>query len=133
MNELCWISLQVVDVEQSRRFWREVVGLPEKSAAPGWVELELRPGLLLALHPVFDARALDRRGYDRGGPVLAIQVMDLVEVGLLLERHGARPLGAVHAIPGGSARDYEDPDGYVLELVEVKVPREISTAKGEHL
>ena len=119
VNDLCWISLQVPDVEQSRSFWRDVVGLPEKSAAPGWVELELRPGLLLALHPVFHARALDRRGYDRGGPVLGIQVMDLTEVGLLLERHGARPLGAVHAIPGGRARDYEEPDGYVIEIVEL--------------
>jgi catechol 2,3-dioxygenase-like lactoylglutathione lyase family enzyme len=104
VNDLCWISLQVPDVEQSRSFWRE---------------LELRPGLLLALHPVFHERALDRRGYDRGGPVLGIQVMDLTEVGLLLERHGARPLGAVHAIPGGRARDYEEPDGYVIEIVEL--------------
>lgn len=119
VNDLCWISLQVPDVEQSRSFWRDIVGLPEKSAAPGWVELELRPGLLLALHPIFHARALDRRGYDRGGPVLGIQVADLTEMGLLLERHGARPLGTVHAIPGGRARDYEEPDGYVIEVVEL--------------
>ena len=118
VNELCWISLQVPDVEQSRSFWRDVMGLPEKSATPGWVELELRPGLLLALHPVFNAAALERRGYDRGGPVLGLRVLDLDEIGSLLERHGARALGAVHDIPGGRARDFEDPDGYVIEIVE---------------
>lgn len=108
------------DVEQSRAFWRDIIGLPERSAAPGWVELELRPGLLLALHPVFHAKALENRGYDRGGPVLGIGVADLTEVGLLLERHGARALSAVQEIPGGRSRDYEDPDGYVLELVELR-------------
>jgi len=119
VNELCWVSLQVADVEQSRSFWRDIIGLPERSAAPGWVELELRPGLLLALHPIFHAKAVESRGYDRGGPVLAIRVSDLIEVGLLLERHGARALGLVQEIPGGRSRDYEDPDGYVLELVEL--------------
>ena len=118
MNELCWISLQVPDVEGSRRFWREIIGLKEISAAPGWVELELRAGLRLALHPVFYAKALDRRGYDRGGPVLGIQVMNLEEMGALVERNGAKALGAAQEIPGGRSRDFEDPDGYVFELVE---------------
>lgn len=119
MNQLCWISLQVPDVERARTFWRDVVGLPERSAAPGWVELELRPGLRLALHPVFHPPALERRGYDRGGPVPGIQVLSLDEVGALVERHGARALGAAHDIPEGRARDFEDPDGYVFELVEL--------------
>ena len=119
MNELVWISLQVPDVEQSRYFWRDIIGLPERSAAPGWVELELRPGLLLALHPVFHAAAMERHGYDRGGPVLSIRVFDLNEMGALVERRGAHALGEIHAIPGGRARDFEDPDGYVFELVEL--------------
>src|SRR5207248_4210758 len=70
VNELCWVTLQVADVDRSRRFWREVIGLPEKSYTPQWVELELRPGLLLALHSVFYAKALEKEGYDRGGAVL---------------------------------------------------------------
>jgi predicted enzyme related to lactoylglutathione lyase len=119
MNELCWISLQTSDLERARTFWRDVVGLPERSASPGWVELELRPGLLLALHPVFHPPALERRGYDRGGPVLGVRVLDLDEVGALLERNGARALGPPHEIPEGRARDFEDPEGYVFELVEM--------------
>jgi len=118
VNELCWVTLQVAEVEASRQFWRDIVGLPEKSYSPGWVELELRPGLLLALHAVFHAKALDRRGYDRGGPVLGIRVMNLDEMGALVERHGAKALSAPHEIPGGRSRDFEDPDGYVFELVE---------------
>ena len=123
MNELCWVSLQVPDVERSRKFWRDVIGLPERSAAPSWVELELRPGLLLALHPVFHPPALERRGYDRGGPVLGVRVLDLDEMSQLALRHGARTLGGVHEIPGGRARDFEDPDGYVFELVELSGSR----------
>jgi predicted enzyme related to lactoylglutathione lyase len=119
VNELCWISLQVQEVERARFFWRDVIGLPERSAAPGWVELELRPGLLLALHPVFHPPALERRGYDRGGPMLGIRVLDLEEMGRLIERHGAKALGAVHQIPGGRARDFECPDGYAFELIEL--------------
>jgi len=119
VNELCWVSLQVSNVESARNFWRDVVGLPEKSYSPGWVELELRPGLLLALHPVFYAKALEKRGYDRGGPVLGIRVLNLDEMGALVERHGAKALSSPHEIPGGRARDFEDPDGYVFELVEL--------------
>src|SRR5438105_2883722 len=118
VNELCWVSLQVADVESARKFWREIVGLPEKSYSPAWVELELRPGLLLALHPVFYAKALEKRGYDRGGPVLGIRVMNLDEMGALVERNGARALSTAHPIPNGRSRDFEDPDGYVYELVE---------------
>ena len=119
MNELCWVTLQVSDVEAARRFWREIIGLPEKSYSPGWVELELRPGLLLALHPVFYGKALEKRGYDRGGPVMGIRVMNLDEMGALVERNGAKAISGAHAIPGGRARDFEDPDGYVFELVEL--------------
>ena len=93
MNELCWITLQVPDVERSREFWRDVIGLTEKSATPAWVELELRPGLLLALHPVFYPNALIKRGYDRGGPVIGIRVHDLNEMGALVLRRGARDAG----------------------------------------
>ena len=74
---------------------------------------------MLALHPVFHPPALEKRGYDRGGPVFGIRVFDLDEMGKLMERNGARALGEVHAIPGGRARDFEDPDGYVFELVEI--------------
>jgi catechol 2,3-dioxygenase-like lactoylglutathione lyase family enzyme len=120
VNELLWVTLQVPDIEQSRVFWRDVIGLPEKSAAPGWVELELRTGIRLALHAVFHQPGLERRGYDRGGPVLGIQVQSLDEVGALVERHGAKALGAAQEIPGGRSRDFEDPDGYVFELIEIK-------------
>jgi predicted enzyme related to lactoylglutathione lyase len=123
VNELCWVSLQVQDVEQARFFWRDVVGLPERSAAPNWVELELRPGLLLALHPVFHPPAIERQGYDRGGAVLGIRVRDLEAMAQLIERHGGKALGAAHPIPGGRARDFICTDGYLFELVELSEPR----------
>ena len=105
---------------RGRAFWRDVIGLPEKSSTPAWVELELRPGLLLALHPVFYPNALIKRGYDRGGPVLGIRVSDLEEMSALILRHGARALGASQEIPGGISRDFEDPEGYVFELVQMR-------------
>ena len=120
MNQLCWVSLQVPDLERAREFWRDVIGLSEKSYTPAWVELELRSGLLLALHPVFNPTAMIKRGYERGGPVLAIQVANLDEMSSLVLRHGARALGASQEIPGGVSRDFEDPDGYVFELVELR-------------
>ena len=120
MNELCWVSLQVPDLERARAFWRDVIGLPEKSYTPAWVELELRPGLLLALHPVYYPNALIKRGYDRGGAVLGIRVSNLEEMSALVVRHGARALGGSHEIPGGVSRDFEDADGYVFELVEMR-------------
>ena len=120
VNELCWVSLQVSDLERARAFWRDVIGLPEKSSTPAWVELELRPGLLLALHPVFYPNALIKRGYNRGGPVLGIRVSDLEEMSALIQRHGALALGAPQEIPGGISRDFEDPEGYVFELVQMR-------------
>ena len=118
MNELCWVSLQVPDVERARTFWRDVVGLKERSVSASWVELELREGILLALHPVYRQQAMEKRGYDRGGPVLGIAVKDLDEMRELLARHSANPLGKINAVPGGRSQDFEDPDGYVFELVE---------------
>lgn len=118
MNELHWISLPVPDLEQARFFWRDVIGLPERTATPQLVELELRPGLNLQLHKVFHPASMERRGYDRGGPVLGIRVSNLDEMTRLVERHGARPLGEEQHIPGGRTRDIECPDGYVFELVE---------------
>ena len=124
VNELAWVSLQVHDVEQTRFFWREVIGLREHSAAPGWVELELRPGLLLALHPIFHPPALERRGYrSRRLLVLGIRVRELEAMGRLVEQHGGRALGAPHDIPGGRARDFQCLDGYLFELVEVEDAR----------
>jgi len=35
-------------------------------------------------------------------------------------RRGARSLGEAQEIPGGKSRDFEDPDGYVFELVELR-------------
>lgn len=120
MNDLVWISLQVADLDRARRFWRDAVGLRERSAAPGWVELELRPDVVLSLHPVFHEKALDRRGYDRGGAVLGVRVMDLDQMSALLEREGGMALSPAHAIPGGRSRDFVDPEGYVFEIVELE-------------
>jgi len=119
MNDLVWITMQVLDVERARIFWREAIGLKELSASEVWVELEIGPGIRLALHPVFHGPALERRGYDRGGPVLGLRVASLDEMGAMLERHGAKALGPPHRIPQGRARDFEDPEGYVFELVEL--------------
>ena len=120
MNELHWISLQVPDVEQARHFWRDVIGLPEKAATSSFVELELKTGLHLQLHPVFHAKAMERRGYDSGGPVFGLRVHDLDETTHLVERHGAKALGKDQEFPGGRTRDIECPDGYVFELVELR-------------
>ena len=46
-------------------------------------------------------QALEKRGYERGGPVMGIQVMNLEEMGALVLRHGAKALGAAHEIRGG--------------------------------
>jgi predicted enzyme related to lactoylglutathione lyase len=118
VSELCWISLQVADLPRARFFWRDVIGLPEQSAAPEWVELTLRSGLALALHPAFHPPALNRRGYDRGGAMLGIRVDDLAAKIRLVEQHGGRALGAPHEVPGGRAQDFECPDGYVFELAQ---------------
>ncbi len=123
MNDLVWVTMQVSDVERARAFWRDAVGLRERSATAGWVELELKPDVLLALHPVFHPNGFEKRGYSRGGPVIGIRVMDLEQMGLLLERQGAQPLSPAQDIPGGRSRDYEDPEGYVIELVQLDPPK----------
>ena len=66
------------------------------------------------------AKALEKEGYDRGGAVLGIRVMDLDEMGELVVRNGAKALSYTHEIPGGRARDFQDPDGYVFELVQLE-------------
>jgi catechol 2,3-dioxygenase-like lactoylglutathione lyase family enzyme len=119
VNDLLWVTLSVPDLESSRNFWRDVIGLAEKSYAPAWCELELKPGIHLALHAIFNAAPFEKRGYDRGGPVLGIRVDSLSEMASLVQRSGAHPLSPVQDIGGGQSQDFEDPDGYVFELVEL--------------
>ena len=52
--------------------------------------------------------------------MLGIRVVNLEEMAALVLRHGARALGGSQEIPGGVSRDFEDPDGYVFELVELR-------------
>ena len=44
----------------------------------------------------------------------------LYYLGGALWLRGARALGESQEIPGGISRDFEDPDGYVFELVELR-------------
>ena len=77
----------------------------------------LRTGAMARFSPIMsEVRAFA----DRGGPVLAIRVVNLEEMAALVLRHGARALGGSQEIPGGVSRDFEDPDGYVFELVELR-------------
>ena len=70
---------------------------------------------------MFHEKALDRSGYDRGGAVLGVRVMDL-EMTLMLEREGGTALSPAQQFLGGRSRDFADPEGYVFEIVELSLP-----------
>jgi catechol 2,3-dioxygenase-like lactoylglutathione lyase family enzyme len=144
LKEIHHVSLNVMDLERSLKFYRDVLGLeplfqPEDVMGPGFGKAAridgakirysvLRVGdgtslvwLIQFLTP--GAKPSKQRVYDTGAPHIAFRVDDIDEVKAKLESKGVKfnsePIRVGDGPLNGSSFVYfPDPDGVVLEIFE---------------
>jgi len=109
-----WIGVVCEDLEQQRRFYRDVLGLSELSAGPDWVWFDFGGKLLELL-----AKA-SKPQYDRRRVSFAFQVDDIRAAFSELRRRGVE---SVTEIEGGpESRQYwayfKDAEGNLFEIVQ---------------
>ena len=124
-QRLTLVSLGVLDVEASVRFYRDGLGWRLSSGSTGDFKLfVLRGGIGLALYPrallAEDAGLADSGGF--GGVTLAHNVADREEVDFLLRRAvaaGGKLISPAVDKPWGYTGYFADPDGHPWEIAYV--------------
>lgn len=122
------VGLIVSDLERSRRFYGEALGLAEVPRPPNFTFAGawFRFGAT-EIHLLAEADTTGRAGAPDPGPSaafglvahIALEVEDLVAAGGRLERNGVPLIGG--PMPRGDGVTqvfFRDPDGYVLELFQ---------------
>lgn len=114
----CWIGIVAKDLDEQRRFYREVLGFIELSAGPDWVHFDLGRGNLLEL--------VERSGdpqYDRIRYQVGYAVSDIQSARDELIARGVEPISAIEGDAGARGRwcYFRDPEGNVFEIKECAV------------
>src|SRR5262245_39309005 len=109
-----WIGIVCEDLEQQRRFYRDVLGLSELKAGDYWVWLDFG-GKLVELPGRFPLPH-----YARGGVCFAFEVDDIRSARAELIRRGVEPVTEIEG--GPEALQYwtyfKDAEGNLFELVQ---------------
>ncbi len=103
----------VDDMEESTRFYRDILGLPIKRKENGWTEFQSR-GASLVLHP----RTTAAGGAGQGCVHLAFRVDDAGQVYDELTAKGARFAGPPAQASFGRHATLFDPEGNAIDLIE---------------
>ncbi len=107
-----FIALQVADLEASRAFWTDQVGLrPVPKAPPGAVVFDTRPIPFAITTPKVDLKASSRLGW---GVSLWMHTADADALCASLRRHGVRILAEPMDGRFGRQFTFADPDGYAI-------------------
>jgi catechol 2,3-dioxygenase-like lactoylglutathione lyase family enzyme len=123
------VLLRATDLERSAQFYRDLVGIPleggdnQRPSDPwiggGHYEYSWRDGGYLH----FSIFAGSATNYTSGAHI-GFEVEDLESLHGLLVHAGVPVLHGPRAEPWGTVARYRDPDGNVLELVELRPPRD---------
>jgi len=115
LKSVCAVRIFVGDLDRARRFYRDVLELREKSAAPGWVVFDIS-GHDLIVEAVTD----DDPERELVGRLLAVSfAVDDIDGAYrhLLARGVSFPEPPMTQPWGGTLAFPRDPDGNVLTLV----------------
>lgn len=111
-----WIGVVVDDLETQRRFWSEMLGVPEDHAGPGFVHVVLPGGEIFEL-----IRRSETPEYDGLRFQVGFEVDDIGDARAELIRHRITPISD---IMGGDSPDpwayFRDPEGNVFEIKQRK-------------
>jgi lactoylglutathione lyase len=109
------VILLVSDMENSTRFYRDVLNLPIKSQSKDWTEFFNRE-TVLALHPARKAQ----QSSSQEKVLVGFMVSDLEAQVQLLEKKNIKFFKRLKDEPFGKHAIVEDPDGHLLSLAEIK-------------
>lgn len=118
-RKLVQVALTSRDIERSRQFYRDTLGLPLLFEAGTMMFFDLGGTRLLV--------GSENTAGEPGGSVLYIDAPDIDTLGPALEARGVRFLGPSHVVQRTAShelkiRAFRDPDGNVLQLMG-HVPR----------
>jgi catechol 2,3-dioxygenase-like lactoylglutathione lyase family enzyme len=118
-KSVCGVILVTGDVERLAGFYRDTLGLPLEREVHG--DLPAHYGIdigtvHLGIHP---PASFGRTEVRNGGSVVAIEVDDLDAWLERLAAHGLMPVIAKHDEGFGPVAAIEDPDGNLIELVQL--------------
>jgi catechol 2,3-dioxygenase-like lactoylglutathione lyase family enzyme len=105
---------EVTDMDRAVAFYEGVLGGKVGHKSPYWTDVELG-GIRLGLHP--DFKTLEAKG----GWVLCFKVDDLNGFAARLRGAGAWTADGYHDTPSGTLLDFKDPDGNLLQAMQVGV------------
>ena len=106
-----WLGIVVDDLEGQRRFWGDLVGLPENEAGSDFVDFDLGEGRRLEL-----IRRSDEPQYDRRRFQVGFEVDDVARVRDELIRRGVEPVGEVQPNEVSPWAYFRDHEGNVFEI-----------------
>lgn len=129
VREVAGVSITVADLDQEKRFFKDVLAFEEVGAKQMMRSVELRLGAerIHLLQPAQPGRPVpqDSRSFDRWFQHIAIVVSDMDKAYAELRRHnvkhvstGPQTLPAWNKDAGGiKAFYFRDPEGHVLEII----------------
>jgi catechol 2,3-dioxygenase-like lactoylglutathione lyase family enzyme len=106
-----WIGIVVEDLERQRRFWGDLLGLPENESGPDYVDFDLGEGRRLEL-----VRRSDEPEYDRPRFQVGFEVDHVATVREELIRRGVEAIGDVQPNDVSPWAYLRDPEGNVFEI-----------------
>lgn len=106
-----WIGVVVDDLDGQRRFWGDLLGLPEDHSGPDFVDFELGDWRCFELIK----RSADPQ-YDRLRFQVGFEVSDIKGTRAELIRRKVQPIGEVFPDPTSPWAYFRDPEGNVFEI-----------------
>ena len=112
------VTVYVSNMNDSVRFYTEVLGLKlAYRFGDHWAAVEAGRGLTIGLHPASPEAPAGRKGSMSIGLELSGSMQEAVRV---LEARGVRFLNQANEGKAGSFVSFEDPDGNLLYLAELR-------------
>ena len=106
-----WIGIVVDDLGRQRRFWAELLGVPENEAGEDYVDFDLGEGRRLEL-----VRRSEEPEYDRPRFQVGFEVDDVARVREELIRRGVEAIGEAQPNEVSPWAYFRDPEGNVFEI-----------------
>jgi catechol 2,3-dioxygenase-like lactoylglutathione lyase family enzyme len=112
------VTVYVSNMDAAVRFYSETLGLKlAYRFGDHWASVEVGKGLTIGLHPASTQSPAGKKGSMTIGLELSGSIQDAVKA---LEAKGVRFLGPINEAKAGSFAAFEDPDGNLLYLAELK-------------
>ncbi len=113
-----WIGVVVDDLEGQRRFWGDLLGLPEAGSGPDYVEFDLGEGRMFEL-----LRRSEVPEYDRPRFQVGFAVEDIERAREEMIGRGVEPITEIARGEGSAWAYFRDPEGNLFEITQRRVSR----------